>query len=86
MGPFNRWIAGLVMLLTVYFVYGGTSHMVETDLPAAATTLSTNQYGMEIISNIVGNYWWGTLLFVLAGLILLFMAGIPGQQEETRYE
>jgi hypothetical protein len=81
--PLNKWMAGFILLLTIYIMYGTSGSIVETTLPQAATDAGTNQYGMEIISNMTSNFWWGIVIMVGAALLFLIVAGIPGQQEET---
>lgn len=84
--PFDRWTAGVVLLLTTYLMYAFTGFIVEDTLPQVAADHGTTQYGIEIINNLTGNFWWGVLMFMGAGLLLIIVAGIPGQQEETKYD
>ena len=83
--PFDRWISGMILILAVYLMYGGTGHIVENELPQAAEDAGVGQWGTEVINNLVGNFWYGILIMIFAGLLLIFVGGLPGQQEERRY-
>lgn len=84
--PFNRWIAAVILMLIIYLSYGVGSRLLETDLTNAADIVGVSQYADEVIGNVIANYWYGILLSVGGAMLLLVIAGIPGQQEESRYD
>jgi hypothetical protein len=80
--PNGRWFAGLTMLLVLYVGYTTVGPVVETILPNIAQPL-TSPWGNEVISNMVGNFWWGIVIIAVGFLGYLLMAGIPGTDVES---
>lgn len=80
---FNKQLAGVILLLTVYFVYGIFGPIIENKLPSAVEQLDVGQYGNTIVTNVSNQFWYGALLLFLGFMFYIAFSGVPGQQEET---
>lgn len=84
--PNGKWFAGLTFLLVAYIGYATMGPVIETTLPASAQLAGTNPWGMEIISALVTNWWYGIVMIFLGFLGYLIIAGIPGTEVEEYHE
>ena len=81
--PVSRWFTGLFLLLVVVVAYGFFSGIVETTLPTANINAGINQQGREVSNNVASQFPIGMMGLGVAYLLYIFIAGLPGQQEDT---
>jgi len=81
--PVGKWIAGLILLFTLLISYEYFSPLIDTTLPAnAAQMQGYNPYVAEIIGSTQSSFWLAILALGFGYVFYLFIAGLPGQQEE----
>ena len=80
--PAPKWIAGFVLTFSAILVYGTMSGLVETKLPALGTTLNVGQHAVETIDLVKTTWWYGIIIFAVAGLFYVLIGFLIGQEEE----
>lgn len=81
--PVGKWIAGLILLGTLVIIYQYFSPLIDTILPAqAASAPGYNPHVADIISSAQNNFTLAIIALGFGYLFYLFIAGLPGQQEE----
>ena len=81
--PLENWIAGIVLLFTLYIVYGNFQPIIDTTMPAMINgTQGNNADAGSVIENTKLNWTVGILGLGFIYLFYILVSGLIGQREE----
>lgn len=82
----SRWWSALIVILTIYIMYGIFGPLLDNQFTDMVSGLAVNwdngQYANTITGNVTHNFWIGIVVLMFGMFFFMFIAGIPGQQEE----